>query len=241
MDNIVDTTALLWKQDSPSSTILRVLQQYGPSSVRQLEQTVGVSTNAVREQLVQLQAAALVQVTKQSHGAGRPLHLYSLTPRAQHLLSQGYDTLLNLLFAEILDQDGPAKLQILLHGVSERLAGEYAADPMRVAADGHLSAMQQAFAQHNMPLTAVEHDGELRLHTWSCPYIDVASEHRGVCDMETDMLTQVFGQRVHLEERIVDGATGCCFVVDHYPSSAVQHNISSPIPYEEQHAQPTVE
>ncbi len=239
VDNI--TTALRWKQDSPSSTILRVLQQHGPSSIRHLEHTVGVSTNAVREQLVQLQAAELVQITKQSHGAGRPLHLYSLTVRAQHLLSQGYDTLLNLLFAEILAQDGPAKLQALLHGVSQRLAGEYAADPTSIAADGQLSAMQKAFAQHNMPLTVVEQAGELRLRTWSCPYIDVASEHRSVCDMETDMLTQVLGQPVHLEQRIVDGAAGCCFVVDHYPSPSAESAIPSSTPYEEQHAQPTVE
>ena len=79
--------------------------------------------------------------------------------------------------------------------------------------------MQQAFVEHNMPLTVVEHAGELRLRTWSCPYIDVASEHRGVCDMETDMLTQILGQPVHLEQRIVDGASGCCFVVDHYSAS----------------------
>lgn len=212
MEKTVDTTEILWKASSPASTILRLLQRQGPTSVKQLEHELGVSTNAVREQLTQLQAAELIHVTRLSQGAGRPLHLYSLTTRAQQLLSPGADTLLNLLLEEILAQDGVAKIRRLLDGVSQRLAHKYVGNPATTLTE-RLHDLQVSLAQHSMPLTMVEHGDSLELHAWSCPYVDVATDHREICDMEAHVLEQALGQPVHLGQRIVDGAVGCCFVV----------------------------
>ncbi|GAC1354909.1 MAG: hypothetical protein NVS4B8_14510 [Herpetosiphon sp.] len=213
MRDQADIIDLLWKTSTPSSTILRLLQQRGPTGVKELERHLGVSTNAVREQLAQLQAADLIQVSKEIHGAGRPLNLYSLSARAQHVLSAGYDTLLNLLIEEILAQDGPAKLKVLLHGISTQLSSKL--NVVAGPSDLHhkAQAVLAAFQEHSIPITLVEQNDDVQLQTWSCPYVEVASEHRAVCDMEADMLSDALGYPVHLTHRIVDGATSCCFVV----------------------------
>ncbi len=193
---------------------MRLLQRHGPSSIKLLESELGVSTNAVREQLAQLQAADLVQVTKQPQPAGRPLNLYTLTARAQALLPHGYDRLLNLLFEEIVAEDGAAKLQQLLHGVAERLAAELGAATTAAPATQRVAEVQAALTQHNVAMTAVAEADGLRLHTWSCPYLALAAEHSGVCEMEAHMLERLLGQPIHVEQRIVDGHASCRFLVD---------------------------
>lgn len=222
-----DSIDLVAFHGRPRSTILRLLQRHGPLSIKQLEQELGVSTNAVREQLQQLQEAGLVQqhqeqgstrevTARQTKGAGRPAHLYTLTRQAQQLFPQGYDLLLNLLFDEILAQDGASKLDALLQGVSVRLAERFA-DEQASALHTQLSHVQAALQRDRILQGTPEQQDGLRVETWSCPYIELATHHRGVCDMEAQMLQQVLQQPVQVERRIVDGAPGCCFVVGEQP------------------------
>ena len=191
-----------------ASAVVRLLGERGPLTTRQLQDALGVTTNAVREQVAQLLAAGLVQVVAPPlrRGVGRPSHHYALTLKAQPLLMQRADQMLNALLSEIVAQDGAEKLARLLEGAGTRWS-----PPVLAAPD--LAAVQAVFAQRGVSVSLADAGEGLRIRTWHCPYVAVAQAHAGVCAMEARLLEQVLGQPVTLTERIVDGATGCCFRV----------------------------
>src|SRR3954449_3875792 len=112
-------------QRGPAAEILRLLQRQGPQNVKGLEAELGVSTNAVREQLQHLMAAELITVSKVRNGAGRPAHVYSLSDKAQGLFPQASDVLLRLLLETLVQHDGVAGTQRVLNAVAERLADDF--------------------------------------------------------------------------------------------------------------------
>jgi DeoR family suf operon transcriptional repressor len=202
-------------QRGPAGEILRLLQQNGPMSTKQLRAVLGVSSlNAVREQLTSLAAAGLVQTTTLRQGTGRPTHLYGLSEKAQALFPKGYDVLLKLLLEELAARTAHDELAAILTGVSGRLAQLYGGAEEGQALSERLAALAQSYAEHGTPINIVERADALMLHEYSCPYYTVAQETSHVCGIEQQMLEQVLGRPVRLTRRIVDGHAGCQFVID---------------------------
>lgn len=206
-------------QRGPAGAILRSLQQHGPRTIKQLQAELGVrSVNAVREQLASLSAAGLITATTQRHGTGRPAHVYALSERAHALFPNGYDVLLRLLLDEIAARGGNDHVQDLLRGVGERLAdqfGGHAGEPQ-----DRLDTLVETLGARGTPITLHEANGTTTLHKYTCPYFDLAKSSDAVCGAEQHMIEQVLGRSVELTERLVDGHTGCCFVVQDQQSAA---------------------
>ncbi len=205
--------AALQLERSPAGAILRLLQRHGSLTIKQLQSELGVrSLNAVREQLAHLSAAGLITATAQRQGTGRPAHVYALSERAQRLFPNGYDTLLKLLLEEIAAREGREELQKILSGVGQRLADEYGEHADELGQ--RLQTLQQMSEIRGTPIAIHDADGVTTLHKYNCPYFDLAKSTSAVCTVEQHMIEQVLGRSVRLTERIVDGHTGCCFVVE---------------------------
>ncbi len=200
-------------QRSPAVEILRLIQQRGPQSIKMLEAELGVTTNAVREQIQNLLAAGLILAEKERRGAGRPAYVYSLTEKAQRLFPQAYDVLLKLLIEEIVKREGAGNAQLLLNAVGERMAEDLTGSGESANLREQLESITASLAQHGMPITILEQDDAVALDSWSCPYISLARDTEGVCQMEQHMFERALGTRVTINERVVDGYTRCRFVV----------------------------
>ena len=200
-------------QRSPALEILQLIRQRGPQSIKLLEVELGVTTNAVREQIQNLLAAGLLLAEKQRRGAGRPAYVYSLTEKAQQLFPQAYDVLLKLLIEEIVRREGADNAQSLLNAVGERMAEGLVGVDKSAGLREQLQSIASGLARQGMPITILEQDEAVALDSWSCPYISLARETEGVCRMEQHMLEQALGTRVTLDERMIDGFTRCRFMV----------------------------
>jgi DeoR family suf operon transcriptional repressor len=200
-----------YSAESPAGKILDYLQRHGEATVKDLEELLGISTTAVREHLTHLQAKDLVATRLVRSGPGRPHAAYSLTPEAQNLFPKEYDTLTNMLLREILSQEGPARLQVLLDAVGARLAEEYRGQVSGTDLRDRLLTLRAALERRGIPVEVQPGDESFRL--FACPYHDVAQEHAGVCHMERRMVEQVLGESIVLEETIRDGNRACRFTV----------------------------
>lgn len=205
-----------FREGTPAADILAYIQRHGSATVKELEDTLGVSTTAVREQLAHLSEGDLITSSKVQRGPGRPLYRYTLTAKAQNLFPKGYDVLINLLLEEILALDGHEKLQQILNRVSIRLAEQYTSmHESNTALRERLMALSFSMAEQGMPINVVElPEGGFNVNEYACPYFEVAQEHDSVCRMERRMLEEVLGQRVHLTQRMIEGHTGCQFVIE---------------------------
>lgn len=200
-------------QRGPAVDILRLIQRQGPQSVKSLEAELGVTANAVREQLQHLLAAGLITTGTVRRGAGRPAHVYSLTDKAHGLFPQPYDVLLRLLLEQILQDEGETRAQQLLNAVGERLADEVTGGVRSSDLREQLATLSSELDRRGMPIAVLEQDDVVALQEWTCPYYSLARDHQGVCEMEQHMLERALGARVTIVERLVDGYAGCKFVV----------------------------
>ena len=201
-------------QRGPASDILRLLQRRGPQSIKELEAQLGVSTNAVREQIQHLLGAGLIDMDKVRRGAGRPAHVYSLSDKAQKLFSHAYEAVLKLLLEELTKTDGPDRAQSLLNVVGERLADDFTGGVRSCDLREQVDNVVTALGERGIPMAVLEHEDVVALQEWSCPYYSLARDHRGVCEMEQHMLERALGARVTIAQRMIDGHVGCKFLVE---------------------------
>ena len=87
---------------SPAGQILKLLQQQGPLSIKEIEAALGVTTTAVRQQLVTLMTTGMVTAETVREKRGRPHAVYRLAEKGQELFAHGYDELALALLEEIL-------------------------------------------------------------------------------------------------------------------------------------------
>jgi len=202
--------------DSARLSILRLIQRKGEATVKELEQELGRTTTAVREQLTALQADGYITATrvKVKGELGRPYFIYALTDKGQELFPKEYGDLTNLLLEEILELDGRDKLDLLLQRVSARAGAKYAAgiDSAQHLLD-RLHNLAALLSEKGLPIEVQQRGNVMTIHAASCPYFAVAQRHREICDMEQRMLGQALGSSVQLTGCVLDGNHGCDFVV----------------------------
>lgn len=207
---------------SPRAEVLRIIQRMGSASIKDLESSIGVTTTAVREQVAHLLHEGLIQATRVRGEVGRPYYVYALTAKAHELFPKDYATLAGLLLEETLAVHGAEGLRMLLNRVSRRL-GEKLAGSTQDSKElnqkllGLVTALGETGMEVSMqPVAEGEiSDGSFVLKSHSCPYFEVAKNHREICDMESEMLQDLLGPGVEVTigTRIVEGGCACDFHV----------------------------
>lgn len=197
--------------ESAPGQILQHLQRHGEAAIKDLAELLGVSTTAVREHLVHLQAEGLVVARAERRGPGRPRLVYALSEKAQSSFPKQYDRLISSLLRELIAMEGPDMVEILLDRVSRRLANEYADRMAGGDMSARLDELRAMLEQRGVPAeVAPERDG---IKFFACPYYDVAHLHPQVCSMERQMIEYVLGEKLDLLNTIREGGHTCNFVV----------------------------
>lgn len=198
---------------TPAGQILKLLQQRGASSIKDIEMALGVTTTAVRQQLTTLQADHLVASTTVREKRGRPHAVYQLTEKGQALFAEGYERLALVLMEEMLDLAEPEFAQQLLQRVSARLGRQYADHINGEAVAERLQDFVARLQEDGISCQVSENDDVIMLTEYGCPYYRVARQHREVCDMEIEAMEQALGAEVTLCQSQLDGHHGCQFQV----------------------------
>ncbi len=210
-------------ENSPRAEVLHIVQRLGSASVKDLESGMGVTTTAVREQVAHLLREGFLQATRVRGDIGRPFYVYSLTPEAQERFPKDYATLAQLLLEETLTMHGQEGLRALLNNVSRRMAQKLHDSTQVSELSQKLLGLVASLGETGMDVSMVpvESNGGYVLKAHSCPYFDVARNHREICEMEQEMMTELLGPgvTVELSSRIVEGACACEFHVNRIPHS----------------------
>lgn len=199
---------------SPAGEILTYLQRSGAVTVKDLEEAMGVTATAVRQQLVVLLAEGFIEQRAENIGRGRPKHVYTLTVKGRSLFPHHYDEFTNSLLREILLVEGPEKVQQLLTRISARMAQEYSQHIAgRAPAERAVALTELLNAKGIMAEVHFEADA-IVFREYTCPYYELAREHRAICEMEETMISQVINQPAELIQCTLDGHHGCQFKIE---------------------------
>src|SRR2546430_4925251 len=81
--------------------VLLELKRAQPRTAKQLADTLGVSPNAVRHHLKELEAESLIAYGREQRGVGAPTFAYRLSPDGEDLFPRAYEETLTQLLQRV--------------------------------------------------------------------------------------------------------------------------------------------
>ena len=200
-------------------SILETLKCDGKAAIADLAGRLGMSGEAVRQQLLQLQREGWVEAVRdEAHEkrSGRPAAHYRLTAAGDHLFPKNYDLLGIALLDAVSGHLGPDALSRVLSAITEsraafwepRLAGKTLHEKLQA-----LTAIYDPQGTDSAYAHVENGAGGLRLVEQNCPYLNVAQARPAICSVSVSLLSRLLGVEVVREERFQDGDGRCVFRV----------------------------
>ena len=193
----------------PRGEVLLHLKHSQPLSARELAHLLGVSLNAVRHHLKELEAEGLVQYQRENRGVGAPVFLYRLSGAGEALFPRRYEEALNGLLDRLVEREGRevavGLLQSYFGSLALRLADEVKDSP----AEERLRVVVHALSEEGYMAegTVTDSDGTLTEH--NCAISAVAQRFPEICAAEARFLADVLNAEVARREHILSGCTTC--------------------------------
>jgi DeoR family suf operon transcriptional repressor len=201
--------------------ILSELKKAGSLTIKELAARLGVSLNAVRHHLKDLEEQELVEYQRQRRGVGAPAFAYRLAQAAEALFPRRYEAMLLSLLSNVVRSYGRAEAVALLEAqftqTAQRLQQELAgAGPdERIELVARLLS-EQGYMAEGSPGTLVEHN---------CAVQAVAEQFPEICAAEAKFLSVVLDADVRRERHILSGCTACEYRVRlGAPTAPVEEN-----------------
>ena len=199
--------------------IVIALKREGTATISQLAATLGLTGEAVRQQLLQLHREGWVETKLERSGAretrtGRPATIYRLTEAGDHLFPKAYDALSIEMMDAIASELGTDTLhRVLARVTNDRIT---AAEPLvrDLPLAERVDAMKSWYLPDDLYMEVERVNGDYRLIERNCPYLNTALARPSLCSVSVSALSRLFGVRVHREESFQNGDGRCVFRVN---------------------------
>lgn len=197
--------------DHNDRQFLERLHRLGEGSVQDLCEELGVTATAVRQRLVRLQGAGLVNRRTERAGRGRPHHVYSVTQGALQQLGDNYSELASILWHEMKSIEEPDVRERVVGRIRDAFIRRYGEVVTGVSLPQRMEQLRDALVAHGFDVE-VDDSRELPvLRENSCPYHELAQTDSLICELEQQVFQEVLGAPVSLTECCLDGHNCCEF------------------------------
>ncbi len=197
---------------STRGRIVAELRRRQHASAVELAEAFGLSPNAIRQQLVQLERDGLVEERSVRRGRTKPTYEFSLTPEASGLFPQRYDKMLGAVLREVREHYGRSGVAAIFDGISKRAVAK-AKDRLTAAdAEGKVAQLAQALREDGVVAEYSLIEGRPVLHERTCPYAEVSKENPEVCSVIHHVIDEAIGEHVQTES-LATGGRECRFEV----------------------------
>ena len=197
-------------------TILEALKRDGPLAIAQLADRLGMSGEAVRQQLVQLQREGWIEAVHERGAArhsGRPPTRYRLSQAGDHVFPKHYDALTVALLDAVAAELGPDALQRILTSLTEVRARQWEPRLAGKSLRERVEALRGLYDGEDPFMEVEEVAGGFRLVEHNCPFLNVALERPVLCSVTVSLLSRLLGVTVVREQRFQSGDGRCSFRV----------------------------
>jgi len=192
-------------QGGVRGSILLQLKRSQSLTTKELASRLGVSLNAVRHHLRDLEQHGLVEYQIERRGVGAPVFAYRLAEAGLALFPRRYETLLLGLLQQLVQTQGREQAVALLDAhfknLAERVQPDLADSPpdQRLKKIASLLSLEGYMAEAT-PETLTEHN---------CAIREVAEQFPEICDAEAKFLSSVLNADVQRKRHILNGCTAC--------------------------------
>jgi len=211
--------------EGPRGSILVELKRDGALSAKSLAARLGLSLNAIRHHLRELEAEAVITHEREAHGVGAPVFNYRLTDRGNGLFPARYEEALTEVLDHLVTSGGRNQavesLNVHFQQLGSRLADELAGAPaeQRVARvvnvlrdEGYMAVWEGG-----------RDEGTLTAH--NCAMRAVAQRFPEICEAERNFLSEVLAADVTRGAHMLAGCTACEYHIDFRAAAAGQRPV----------------
>lgn len=197
-------------QKGPRGAILRELKAEPKLTARELGDRLGLSLNAVRHHLKELEVAGLVEYEREQRGVGAPAFAYRLSSQGQALFPTRLEGLLSQLLDHVVAREGREAAVQVLEGYFQDLGARFEERVAGATPAERRAQITRLLADEGfMPEWRVAADGTRSILLHNCPLRCVADRLPEVCAAETRFLSRVFGVPMERHDHQLGGAGAC--------------------------------
>lgn len=200
--------------------ILLEIKKSQPITAKQLSGVFGVSANAVRRHLKELELGGLVRFGREQHGLGAPAFAYRLTEEGEALFPNGYRDALTGLLEQVAEREGREAVVHLFEEryaqLTRRLQSELAVAPR----ERRLEVVARIMTEAGYMAEWSESAGAFRFSEHNCALRAVVQRYPEVCAAEEKFLKDVLGAHVARQAHIVSGCNACEYAINFGASDA---------------------
>ncbi len=220
VSQLVEAAELPVGYRGPRGSIVVELKRSAGLTAKELAAKLGLSLNATRHHIRELDAEGLIVYEREQRGVGAPVFVYRLSRQGEALFPRRYEQTLTELLDHMVEQEGRAgavrllerhfdqlqrKLAIELEGVSPR---------RRLEVVAHVLSQEGFMAESEGGVEA----GTLREH--NCALRSVAERFPELCAAERRVLAEVLAAEVERRAHLLGGCAACEYHVQFTSSPA---------------------
>jgi len=195
--------------------VLVAVKRSQPITANELAADFGLTPNALRRHLKELEAEGLVGCVRQVRGVGGPRLAYSLTEAGEALFPRSYDTTLATLLDTVREQRGADGVVELFHAQWERVAGGAKEQLAALPLNERAQLLSELLSSHGYMAEsdALPNGDETLIREHNCVLRAVAEKFPEVCVAEERFLAEFLGAVVERRKHIASGASCCEYCV----------------------------
>ena len=193
--------------------ILLQLKQAQPLTARQLGEKLGVSPNAIRHHLKELEAEHLVVYGREQRGVGAPTFAYRLAAAGDALFPRRYEETLTDLLERMEARGGRQAATEMFEERYIDLTHRLQAELDGAGPTDRLDALARLLSDAGYMAEWNGQDGTFRFLERNCAIQAVAERFPEVCAAEAKFLQAVLGADVERRTHIASGCNACEYAI----------------------------
>lgn len=208
------------KAEPIPSALLQALKHCGRLTMRELAHELGITYEAVRQQISDLARAGWVTSSPPAGAGGgagaRPgpaSRRYRLSAAAEHLFPKHYDELSAELVRHVIERFGGAGVVEILDRMTEERVRRWAPLVKGMDLRAKLKVLCSLYEDKDAYMQLEWKEGAPALIERNCPFLSVAQSHPAICSVSVNTLERVLGYKVVREQRFQAGHGRCVFRV----------------------------
>jgi predicted ArsR family transcriptional regulator len=197
---------------SKRGQVLRLLRR-APQSANDLALALGVTDNAVRENLARLERDGLVRRAGRRPGFRKPESIYDITAEAERRFAKAYAPVLETLLAVFESHLGEKELDDKLREVGRQLAAPHLPSVRGLSLEGRAKVALRVVEDFGGLAELGQRGGQAFVIGFGCPFSEIVNKHPKLCILVQALVGELLGREV--KEQCERGERSrCCFLVE---------------------------
>jgi len=200
-------------QKGPRGDILIELKRAQPATAKELAGVFGVSANAIRRHLKELEAEGLVVYAREQRGTGAPTYTYRLSEDGDALFPKRYGQALTDVLSFIARNNGREAVRKMFADRFRAQADRLRTELADATLQQKVEAVVRLLSQQGYMAAWSEEAGTVKLAQHNCAVRAAAEQFPEICAAEVDFLREILESEVKRDSYIPEGCNSCQYSI----------------------------